>query len=214
MWPSHVIWHQRSGSSCIQVTVLLPGGTKSWTEAALQWWNFQEHVWMRLWWICHHIALRILFWNQVSFCAGLNELTVITLSQGSLWAILESPCDNSYISNVNGWIECKLQFCIDSISHWYNMNKLCINKSVLVIGSKPQLLSLNLDYFAISLDAYKLSLPEQVRYLELWVQNDLSLDNRILSLCKKNYCSTFTSPMYSLRLTMGYLYGVVLLKLT
>ena len=45
-------------------------------------------------------------------------------------------------------LECKLQSCIDSISNWYDLNKLCINKkksSVMVIGSKFQLRSLNLD---------------------------------------------------------------------
>ena len=66
-------------------------------------------------------------------------------------------------------LECKLQFYIYSISHWYDMNKLCINKkksSVMVIGSKPQWLSLNLDDFAISLDVYKPSLAEQVRYVQ------------------------------------------------
>ena len=38
-------------------------------------------------------------------------------------------------------LECNLQSCIDSISNWYGMNKICINKkksSVMVIGSKFQ----------------------------------------------------------------------------
>ena len=51
-------------------------------------------------------------------------------------------------------LEYKLQYCINSISNWYGMNKLCINKkksSVMVIGSKFQLRSLNLDDFAISI---------------------------------------------------------------
>ena len=39
-------------------------------------------------------------------------------------------------------LECRLQVCIDNISNWYCMNKLCINKkksNVMVIGSKCQL---------------------------------------------------------------------------
>ena len=39
-------------------------------------------------------------------------------------------------------LEYRLQSCIDNISHWFNMNKLGINKkesSVMVIGSKSQL---------------------------------------------------------------------------
>ena len=63
-------------------------------------------------------------------------------------------------------LECELQSCIDSISNWYGMNKLCINKkksSVMVIGSKFQLRSLNLDDF------------------------DLIWDDHILELCRKMY---------------------------
>ena len=36
-------------------------------------------------------------------------------------------------------LECRLQVCIDNISNWYSMNKLCIDKkksSVMVIGSQ------------------------------------------------------------------------------
>ena len=87
-------------------------------------------------------------------------------------------------------LECKLQSCIDSISNWYGMNKLCINKkksSVMVIGSKFQLLSLNLDDFAISINVDKLQLVEQPKYLGLWVRNDLSWDDHIIELCKKMY---------------------------
>ena len=97
-------------------------------------------------------------------------------------------CDNLYIRNVNARTKCKLQSCIDSISNWHRMNKLCINKmksSVVVIGSKFQLRSLNLDDFAISVNVDKLQLVEQAKYLGLWVRNDLSWDDHILELCKK-----------------------------
>ena len=49
-------------------------------------------------------------------------------------------------------LECRLQVCIDNISNWYSMNKLCINNkksNVMVIGSKWQLKSLNLDDFTM-----------------------------------------------------------------
>ena len=45
-------------------------------------------------------------------------------------------------------LECKLHSCIDNISNWYDMNKLCMNKeksSVLVIERKKLLRSLNFD---------------------------------------------------------------------
>ena len=87
-------------------------------------------------------------------------------------------------------LECKLQSCIDSISNWYDMNNLCINKkksSVMIIGSRFQLRSLNLDDFAISVNADKLQLVEKAKYLGLWVRNDLSWDDHILELCRKMY---------------------------
>ena len=87
-------------------------------------------------------------------------------------------------------LECKLQVCVDNISNWYSMSKLYINKkksNVMVIGSKWQLKSLNLDDFTISVDSDKLFLARQAKYLGLWVRNDLSWDDHILELCRKMY---------------------------
>ena len=57
----------------------------------------------------------------------------------------------------------------------------------MVIGSKWQLKSLNLDDFTISVDSDKLFLASQAKYLGLWVRNDLSWDDNILELCRKIY---------------------------
>ena len=57
----------------------------------------------------------------------------------------------------------------------------------MIIGSKFQLRSLNLDDFTISVNADKLQLVEQAQYLGLWVRNDLSWDDHILELCRKMY---------------------------
>ena len=87
-------------------------------------------------------------------------------------------------------LEYRLQVCIDNISNWYSINKLCINKkksNVMVIGSKWQLKSLNLDNFTISVDSDKLLLAKQAKYLGLWVRNHLSWDDHILELCRKMY---------------------------
>ena len=68
------------------------------------------------------------------------------------------------------------------------MNSLGVNKkkfSVMVTGSTFQLRSLNLDYFAIFVNADKLQLIEQAKYLNLWVQNDLSWDDHVSS-CEEN----------------------------
>ena len=50
----------------------------------------------------------------------------------------------------------------------------------MIIGSKFQLRSLNFDYFAISVNADKLQLVEQAKYLGIWVRNDLSWDDSIV----------------------------------
>ena len=57
----------------------------------------------------------------------------------------------------------------------------------MVIGSKWQLKSLNLDDFTISVYSNKLFLARQASYLGLWVRNDLSWDDHILELCRKMY---------------------------
>ena len=91
-------------------------------------------------------------------------------------------------------LEYRLQVCIDNIFNWYSMNKLCINKkksNVMVIGSKWQLKSVNLDDFTISVDSDKLLLAKQAKYLGLWVRNDLCWDDHILELCRKMYYHYF-----------------------
>ena len=53
-------------------------------------------------------------------------------------------------------LQMKLQLCVDNVHQWYNMNRLTVNKkksAVMVIGSKAQLQSLNLDQFSINLDS-------------------------------------------------------------
>ena len=87
-------------------------------------------------------------------------------------------------------LEWRLQVCIDNISNWYSMNKLCVDNeksNVMVIGSKWQLKELNLDDFTISVDSNKLYLARQARYLGFWVRNDLGWDDHILELCRKIY---------------------------
>ena len=89
-------------------------------------------------------------------------------------------------------LECRLLVRIDNISHWYSMNKLCINNKksdVIVIGSKCQLTSLNLDDCTIAEDTDKLFRARQARYMGLWVRNGLhvSWDDHILELYRKMY---------------------------
>ena len=57
----------------------------------------------------------------------------------------------------------------------------------MVIGSKWQLKSLNLDGFTISVNSDKVLIAMQAKYLGLWVRNDLSWNDHILELCRKMY---------------------------
>ena len=58
----------------------------------------------------------------------------------------------------------------------------------MVIGSKAQLQSLNLDQFSINLVSNQIELIHKAKYLGLLVKEDLSWDDHILQLCKSmNY---------------------------
>ena len=121
---------------------------------------------------------------------------------------------------------------IDNISNWYDMNNLCINKkksSVTVIGSEFRFRSLNLDNFVISVNADKLLLAEQAKYIGLlvhklgrpysWIVQKKYI---VMLTCfvvwgkssHYNYQLTFTNPIYNLKSTMDYLFGVLLQNVT
>ena len=91
----------------------------------------------------------------------------------------------------NDELQKKLQLCVDNGHHLYHMNRLIINKkksAVIVIGSKAQLQSLNLDQFSINLDSNQIELVNKAKYLGLLVKDDLGWDDHILQLCKSmNY---------------------------
>ena len=84
----------------------------------------------------------------------------------------------------------KLETCMNSITRWYSNNCFSINNkksNVMIIGSKFQLQSLQLDNFPISLDSDKLELVEGAKYLGLYVKNDLSWDEHIENVSNMNY---------------------------
>ena len=54
----------------------------------------------------------------------------------------------------------------------------------MVIGSKAQLQSLNLDQFSVNLDSNKTEFVNKAKYLGLLVKDDLNWDDHILQLCK------------------------------
>ena len=84
-------------------------------------------------------------------------------------------------------LQMKLQLCVDNVHQWYNINRLTVNKNksaVMVIDSKAQLQSLNLDQFSMNLDSNKIEFVNKAKYLGLLVKDDLSWDDHILQLCK------------------------------
>ena len=79
-------------------------------------------------------------------------------------------------------LQLKLRRCVDNIYQWYFRYKLTINKkksAVMIIGSKMQLQSLNLDQFSINLESNKIELVNRAKYLGLLVKDDLSWDEHI-----------------------------------
>lgn len=82
----------------------------------------------------------------------------------------------------------KLQKCIDSLAYWYKCNRLKINESkskVMVIGTRSQMKSLNVDEFIIKYDSSPLELVSNAKYLGLYVNADLAWDMHIMQLCKQ-----------------------------
>ena len=97
-----------------------------------------------------------------------------------------------YSSAVTSYdLQLKLQGCVDNICQLYFKNKLTINKkisTVMIIGSKMHLQSLNLDQFSINLENDKIDLVNKAKYLGMLVKDDLSWDEHMLQLCKNmNY---------------------------
>ena len=96
-------------------------------------------------------------------------------------------CYNLYLcSNQRRATQKKLQLCVDNVHYWYHIYRLTITKkksAVMVIGSKAQLQSPNLDQFSINLESNQIELVNKAKYLGLLVKGDLSWDDHILQLC-------------------------------
>ena len=84
----------------------------------------------------------------------------------------------------------RLQKCLDSIAYWYKRNRLKINEKktkIMLIGSKHQLRSMNLEDYVLLYDDKPLELVEAAKYLGLHISSDLSWDLHIQHLCKQMY---------------------------
>ena len=127
---------------------------------------------------------------SILFLLFINDISNFTLEGCVLNMFADDVIIYASADNVE-LLKHKLETCMDSISRWYSYNCLSINKKksrVMIIGSKFQLQSLQIDNFYISLDSDKLELVERAKYLGLYVKNDLSWDEHIFKTCQNmNY---------------------------
>ena len=87
-------------------------------------------------------------------------------------------------------VQQKLQQCVKNISSLYKVNRLKINidkTKAMLIGSKSQLKSLNVDDFILSYDDTPLELVENAKYLDMFINCDISWDFHVQRLCQSTY---------------------------
>ena len=77
-----------------------------------------------------------------------------------------------------------------NISSWFKINCLKINidnAKAMVIGSKAQRKSLNVDDFILSSDDMPLELVDHAKYLGMFINCDKSWDFHVRRLCQSAY---------------------------
>ena len=87
-------------------------------------------------------------------------------------------------------VQLKLQSCLLNISKWYRENLLRINSDkskVMLVGSKAQLKSLNVDDFILKYEGTPLELAENAKYLGMPINSDISWDFHVQRLCQNMY---------------------------
>ena len=87
-------------------------------------------------------------------------------------------------------VQLKLQSCLLNISKWYRENCLKINSDkskVMLVGSKAQLKSLNVDDFILKYEGTPLELVENAKYLGMSINSDISWDFHVQRLCQNMY---------------------------
>ena len=117
--------------------------------------------------------------GPILFSLFINDISNFTL-EGCVHNMFSDVFIYTSADNVE-LLKHKLETCMNSITKSYSNNCLSINNkkpSVMIIGSKFQPQSLQLDYFSISLDSDRLELVERAKYLGLYVKNYLSWDER------------------------------------
>ena len=99
-------------------------------------------------------------------------------------AMIYAPGDSVYE------VQLKLQSCLINISKWYRENRLKIDSDkskVMLVGSKAQLKSLNVDEFILNYEGMPLELVENAKYLGMSINSDISWDFHVQRLCQNMY---------------------------
>ena len=87
-------------------------------------------------------------------------------------------------------VQPKERSCLLNIRKWYRENRLKINSDkskVMLVGSKAQLKSLNIDDFILKYEGTPLELVENVKYLSMSVNSNISWDFNVQRLCQNMY---------------------------
>ena len=124
--------------------------------------------------------LFLLFINDITNFTTEDSVVNLFADDSSLYASGKSVSE----------VRTKLQTCLDNISMWYKSNRLKINANkskVMLIGTRCQLRSLNIDDFTIYYDNSPLELVSNAKYLGLYISSDLTWDVHIIRLCKMLY---------------------------
>ena len=100
----------------------------------------------------------------------------------TMWLFIHPPCQRM---NLNANYNLVYQFLIGMI--WIRFVLIRRNSVLWSLEASFSYGHCTLTIFTISVNAYKLQLVEQAKYLGLWVRNDLSWDDHILELCTKTY---------------------------
>ena len=87
-------------------------------------------------------------------------------------------------------VQQKLQHCLININKWYRENPLKINSDkskLMLVGSKAQQKSLNVDEFISNYEGTPLELVENVKWLGMSINSDISWDFYVQHLYQNMY---------------------------
>ena len=124
--------------------------------------------------------LFLLFINDISNFTTDGCVTNLFADDGMIYASGDSVSE----------VQLKLQNCLINISKWYRENRLKINSDkskVMLVGSKAQLKSLNVDEFILNYEGMPLELVENAKYLGMSINSDISWDFHVQRLCQNMY---------------------------